>query len=103
MYDEPARPSPTPAPMAPPARAIPPPTKAPASLPASAVSVAAISLLGWAPGRVSSLSVLRVVLLFHAPAGVSRSLRECGGLLVVVLVLDHGDVTGLRVGVFGGV
>src|SRR3954451_19304550 len=30
MYDEPARPSPTPAPIAPPARAIPPPMKAPA-------------------------------------------------------------------------
>src|SRR3954467_530381 len=30
MYDEPASPSPTPAPMAPPARAIPPPMKAPA-------------------------------------------------------------------------
>src|SRR5215203_7163298 len=35
MYDEPARPSPTPAPMAPPARAIPPPTNAPASVTAS--------------------------------------------------------------------
>src|SRR3954454_19640390 len=32
MYDEPARPSPTPAPIAPPARAIPPPMKAPAVL-----------------------------------------------------------------------
>src|SRR5262245_12957257 len=44
MYDEPARPSPTPAPIAPPARARPPPTKAPAVLTAdSMVSVATVS------------------------------------------------------------
>src|SRR6478735_4224197 len=50
MYDEPARPSPIPAPIAPPARAMPPPTKAPASLMASEVAVAsAMSLLGYAP------------------------------------------------------
>src|SRR5215210_8262916 len=96
MYDEPARPSPTPAPIAPPARARPPPTKAPASLTASAVSVAAISLLGWAPGRCRVISVVRV-LLVHAPTGVGRSVRKCGGLLVVVLVLDHDGVRSLGV------
>src|SRR3954451_1133348 len=50
MYDEPARPSPTPAPIAPPARAMPPPMKAPAvvmSVPDT--DAICVSLLGWAP------------------------------------------------------
>src|SRR3954452_14235150 len=45
MYDEPARPSPMPAPMAPPARARPRPTKAPASVMACSVFLTAMSLL----------------------------------------------------------
>src|SRR3954469_3077447 len=45
MYDEPARPSPMPAPIAPPARARPPPTKAPARVMACSVFLTAMSLL----------------------------------------------------------
>src|SRR4051794_6548688 len=45
MYDEPARPSPIPAPIAPPARARPPPTNAPARVMACSVFLTAMSLL----------------------------------------------------------
>src|SRR6185436_5544047 len=45
MYDEPARPSPIPAPIAPPARAMPPPMKAPARVMACSVVLTAMSLL----------------------------------------------------------
>src|SRR5689334_13939311 len=47
MYDEPARPSPTPAPIAPPARARPPPTKAPAVLMAESREVSAATVSPW--------------------------------------------------------
>src|SRR5215208_6189592 len=49
MYEEPARPSPTPAPIAPPARARPPPMNAPAVLTAS--SLTAIDLPFSVPRR----------------------------------------------------
>src|SRR5881227_2028641 len=86
MYDEPARPSPTPAPIAPPARAIPPPMNAPAVLMAESVTAMSVSLLGWAPGPV--LGFLRGV------AGCGDSARGFGfrlggsrGRLLVLLVL----------------
>src|SRR3954469_17134688 len=73
MYDEPARPSPIPAPIAPPARAIPPPTKAPASWTAS--SVTAIDLLSLVSRRGVAHRLNSV------DAGPGGSVRWNGGRL----------------------
>src|SRR4051812_28450924 len=80
MYDEPARPSPIPVPIAPPPSARPPPTKAPASWIAE-LSTAMSLLVFRAEGRRSvGLGWCAVV----EPAPTGRSVRQCRFLLVLL-------------------
>src|SRR6476620_457825 len=88
MYDEPARPSPTPAPIAPPARAMPPPMNAPAVVTAESLTAMSVfSLVGrqFPDALVTSGAA--------GPAGSARWFwfGGCVGLcrfcLVVVLVV----------------
>src|SRR4051812_48236992 len=105
MYDEPARPSPMPAPMAPPARARPPPTKAPASVMACSVFLTAMSLLefhvdpstpwlySWV--RSSGCSGRRYGLLLVRLALLVRRVRDRRRLVLLVVVVPsagHGEV-----------
>src|SRR4051812_41377704 len=102
MYDEPARPSPTPAPIAPPARARPPPTNAPAVLTADSMVVAATA----SPWFRAACPAQRVYLCCGRAGRSSRELWFCfpGGVvrlvgvrvLLVVLVVPpaggHAEV-----------
>src|SRR3954468_17749900 len=83
MYDEPARPSPTPAPIAPPARAMPPPMKAPAVV-MSVPDTAAICVSPWLGAGPPTL----VLVLRSGPSGRERGLLLALGAGPVVCVVD---------------